>query len=281
MIGALDKLAKSIRPRWLSLSQHLFAGTAAAVARRSFSLGGLRGGSAKMSRIGRSGKGSKMNGKDMELSDGKHFVLASGNENKLREFTELLEPVGIAVEPADAEALVGVRETGASFVENALIKARAVCGHTSRPVIADDSGLVVPTLKGEPGVYSARYAGEEASDKDNNRKLLEQLMGHKDRGAYFYCIIVLMSRADDPCPLIFSGRWDGEIARSPSGQSGFGYDPLFYVRQFDQTAAEMGAQRKNAYSHRGRAARQLLLHLSQTRAGALVQAAVAGEQASP
>ncbi|MCA8837672.1 MAG: RdgB/HAM1 family non-canonical purine NTP pyrophosphatase [Proteobacteria bacterium] len=209
----------------------------------------------------------------MNDSNEKEIVIATGNKHKLREFGQLFEPFGLTVKPAERDWIAGVRETGASFVENALIKARAVSAHTNSIVVADDSGLVVEALGGAPGIYSSRYAGENSDDDANNRKLLDELADVADRRAYFYCAIVALRQVDDPCPSLFIGRWDGEIAISNNGQSGFGYDPLFYLAEHQQTAAQMSAEKKNSLSHRGRAVRQLLMQLCQAQSIELSRAA--------
>lgn len=155
---------------------------------------------------------------------------------------------------ADAE------ETGPSFVENALLKARHAAAASNLPAIADDSGLEVDALDGAPGIHSARYAGPEASDADNNRKLLEALknLPPEKRSARFQCLMVYLRHARDPTPLICQGTWEGRILEAPSGTSGFGYDPLFYVPGEDRASAELPPERKNRLSHRGQALRQLL-----------------------
>jgi len=191
-------------------------------------------------------------------------ILASNNKGKLRELGELLADQRIQVVPQREFDVPEVAEDGLSFVENAIIKARNASAHSGLPAIADDSGLEVDALAGEPGIYSARYAGEDAQDADNNRKLLEALADIPDekRTARFQCVMVFMRHAKDPTPLVCQGSWEGLILRSPRGANGFGYDPLFWVPGEAATAAELAAETKNAQSHRGKALRCLLEQLS-------------------
>jgi XTP/dITP diphosphohydrolase len=181
------------------------------------------------------------------------FILATTNPGKLAEYRELFADAPIAFEALDAAT--APEETGQSFVENALIKARHASASRGRPAIADDSGLCVAALGGAPGVRSARYAGPDASDRDNLEQLLAELEGVEPdrRDAFFHCVIVALSRPDDPAPVIASGRWNGRIAIEPSGAGGFGYDPVFYDPKLGMTAAELSAETKNAVSHRARA----------------------------
>lgn len=188
------------------------------------------------------------------------LVLASGNPGKLREIGTLLAPLSLEV---IAQGSLGVDEADEphdTFLENALAKARHASRATGLPTLADDSGLCVEALGGEPGVHSAYYAGREGGreerDARNNEKLLLNL--GEDRRAYYYCIMVLVQRADDPRPLIAEGFWRGEIARAPRGTNGFGYDPLFYLRALGKTAAELDPAQKNRLSHRGQALTKLL-----------------------
>ena len=188
----------------------------------------------------------------------KELLVASGNKGKLREFAELLDGVVETIlSPADFPGLPEVEEDGTTFEENALKKARSAAKFTGRPVLADDSGLVVDHLDGRPGVYSARYAGEGASDADNNARLLRELSGVPAgaRGAAFHCVIALC-RPDGSC-LTFDGALPGEILEAPRGGGGFGYDPLFLVPEYEQTLSELPLEVKNAISHRGRAMQQL------------------------
>lgn len=186
------------------------------------------------------------------------LVLASNNTKKAAELAALLAPLGIEVLPQSAFNVSEAEEPHLTFVENALAKARHAAAHTGLPAIADDSGLCVNALGGAPGVHSARFAGEPKSDARNNALLVERLAGCEDRSAYFYTAVVLVLHADDPRPLIADGEWHGLILDAPRGDRGFGYDPLFYVPELEQTAAELDAALKNALSHRGAAMRHLL-----------------------
>ncbi|MCC5812821.1 MAG: XTP/dITP diphosphatase [Ectothiorhodospiraceae bacterium] len=188
------------------------------------------------------------------------IVFASNNPGKVREVAELLRPTGLEVVPQSEYLVPDVEETGLSFVENAIIKARNACRHTGRPAIADDSGLEVDALDGEPGVISARYAGENASDEDNNTLLLAELAGvpEAERRARFQCVMVFMRTAEDPTPLICQGTWEGRILEAPQGEGGFGYDPLFFVPDSGCTAAQLDPAQKNQLSHRGQALRTLV-----------------------
>jgi len=186
------------------------------------------------------------------------LVVASGNAGKLREIGEILAPLAIEAMPQDAFGVSEAEEPHQTFVENALAKARHAARHTGLPALADDSGLCVAALGGEPGVHSARFAGEPKDDARNNALLVERLQGVADRSAHYACVMVLVRHADDPEPIIADGRWHGEIIDTPRGAGGFGYDPYFLVPSFGRTAAELGAAEKNAISHRGRALRRLL-----------------------
>lgn len=183
------------------------------------------------------------------------LVLASGNTGKLREFHQLLAPLGFDVRPQADFGVADVDETGLTFVENALLKAREASRLSGLPALADDSGLEVDALNGAPGIYSARYAGEPKSDARNNARLLTSLAevpeGH--RRARYWCVLVLLRHAEDPVPLIVQRSWEGEILPAPRGEGGFGYDPLFWLPDQDATAAELTAEQKNRLSHRGRA----------------------------
>ena len=191
-------------------------------------------------------------------------VLASSNPGKLSELRALLKPAGLQVVSQDALGVEPPEETGATFVENALIKARAACAATGLPALADDSGVVVDALGGAPGVRSARYAGEGASDADNLARLLEALagVGPPERGAAFVCAIVYLRHAQDPCPIVCEGVWRGRILDAPRGEGGFGYDPVFFVETLNRTAAELSRAEKNTVSHRGQALAQLLDRLA-------------------
>ena len=189
------------------------------------------------------------------------LVLASNNAGTLREFAQLLAPLGIDVLPQAHFNVPEVEEPHATFVENALTKARHAAAATGLPALADDSGICVSALGGAPGVWSARYAGEPKSDQRNNERLLADLAGKSDRRAHYVCVLALCRSADDPQPLIAEGEWHGEILPAPRGAGGFGYDPLFLVPELGCTSAELSAGEKNARSHRGIALRQLVERL--------------------
>jgi len=197
----------------------------------------------------------------------KTLVVASANPGKIREFEQILTPLGFALIPQSRLGIDEAEEPHATFVENALAKARHASRLSKRPAFADDSGICVGVLGGEPGVHSARYAdapsgaGREAQDARNNQKLVAALANAADRSAHYYCVIVLVRRADDPEPLIAEGRWHGQVIDTPRGSNGFGYDPYFYVPAFGRTAAELDAAEKNAVSHRGQALKQLVARL--------------------
>ena len=178
-------------------------------------------------------------------------ILASNNAKKIAELTPILARFGITIRPQRDYGIDEVAETGLTFVENALIKARHAAKQSGLPAIADDSGLCVPALGGAPGIYSARYSG--AGDDGNNRKLLAALENVADRRAYYVCLIVYLRHADDPLPLIAQGLWHGTIALDARGDGGFGYDPLFVPAGDSRTAAEYPVDEKNAVSHRARA----------------------------
>ena len=185
------------------------------------------------------------------------FVLASNNSGKLREFAPLFESMGLEVVAQRDFAVPDAEETGLSFIENAILKARHAAHATGRPAIADDSGLVVPALGGAPGIYSARYSG--GSETDNNAKLLSE-MGHlrgEDRAAFYVAVIAVVMSASDPLPIIAEGRWYGNISFELSGTGGFGYDPLFIPESSSCTAAEMSAAEKQTLSHRAKALKAL------------------------
>jgi XTP/dITP diphosphohydrolase len=188
----------------------------------------------------------------------KQLVLASSNPGKVREFSELLGPLGIEVVPQAGLGVPDAEEPHATFVENALAKARNASRHAKLPALADDSGICVATLDGEPGVHSARFAGEPKSDQRNNEKLVALLADRADRRAHYYCVVVLVRHADDPEPLIAEGRWCGEVIDTPRGAGGFGYDPYFLLPDLGRTAAELEPHEKHAVSHRGKALRRLL-----------------------
>jgi len=188
----------------------------------------------------------------------KKLVIASNNQGKLREINALLEPLAIEAVPQSDFNAGEVDEPYATFVENALAKARHASRCSGLPALADDSGICVSALGGAPGVASARYAGEPKSDERNNLKLIEALRNQSDRRAYYYCVIVVVRHADDPQPIIVDGSWYGEIADQPRGEGGFGYDPYFFVPEFGKTSAELTAAQKNRVSHRGQALAQLV-----------------------
>ncbi len=187
-------------------------------------------------------------------------ILATGNAGKLAEMSRLLEGWDVVAQSrfdfAEAE------ETGLTFVENAILKARHACLHGGLAAIADDSGLEVDALKGQPGIYSARYAGRGASDQENLDKLLSNMDQQTRRQARFRCVIVYMQHQHDPSPIICSGSWEGEIAWIPQGDNGFGYDPVFYLPALGKTAAQLSAEEKNQLSHRAAALQQLRQQLT-------------------
>lgn len=193
----------------------------------------------------------------------KTIVLASSNPGKLREFNQLLGGLQIEVLPQSHFKVVDAEETGLSFVENALLKARNAAQHTNLPALADDSGLEVDALRGAPGIYSARYAGMGASDAENLKKLLDQLrdVAPAQRTARFQCVLVYLRHALDPTPLICQGTWEGSILEVPRGSNGFGYDPVFYVPSHSCSAAELPPETKNSLSHRGQALRDLVARI--------------------
>jgi len=189
------------------------------------------------------------------------IVLASGNQGKLREFSAMFREhfadSGVTLIPQTELGVSDADETGLSFVENAILKARHACEVTGLPALADDSGIEVDALDGAPGIYSARYSG--AGDQSNNDKLLRELadVPEEKRTARFQCVLVYMRHAKDPTPQVFQGAWEGRILTSPAGDGGFGYDPLFYVPAEGVSAAELSKERKNLISHRGQAIQQL------------------------
>ncbi len=185
----------------------------------------------------------------------RRLVLASGNAGKIREIQALLKDLAVDLLSGSDRYVPEVQETGRTFVENAILKARHVAAQTKLPAIADDSGLVVDALGGAPGVCSARFAGVGVSDADNIAKLIDQIkpLPEDQRGARFICVIVSLQHAADPLPIIATGQWDGVISDTPRGTHGFGYDPIFYLPVHQCTAAELPAAVKNAESHRGRA----------------------------
>ncbi len=189
------------------------------------------------------------------------LVLASNNAGKLAEFSRLLFDLDVALVSQGSLKIQAAEENGLSFIENALIKARHAAQESGLPAIADDSGLTVDALGGAPGIYSSRFAGPNASDDDNNHKLLKNLVGCDERSARFCCALAYLRHAEDPFPILATGYWTGEILRSPRGTKGFGYDPIFFVPEIGLTAAEMLPTEKNSISHRARASEFLLSQL--------------------
>lgn len=192
----------------------------------------------------------------------KQLVLASNNAGKIAELTALLAPEDIEVIPQSAFNIDDAEETGTTFVENAIIKAKHAAKISGLPALADDSGLVVSALDGAPGVYSARYAGEPKSDARNNEKLLAAMRGKPDRQAAFVCVMALCLSDTHPLPIVAEGIWVGAIAQQEHGDGGFGYDPLFFVPSHGVTAAELDKVEKNRISHRGLALQSLLAELA-------------------
>ena len=191
------------------------------------------------------------------------IVLASSNPGKIREIQKLLECSDHEIVNQTEFGIGGAIENGNSFEANALIKARHASKQSALPAIADDSGLCVDCLNGEPGIYSARYAGENATDQQNINKLLENLKNVPavDRNAYFQCTVAMVMRADDPDPIICQGIWQGRISESPCGHNGFGYDPVFCIPEMNCTSAELDAETKNRVSHRALALSKLIVQL--------------------
>jgi len=193
------------------------------------------------------------------------IVLASGNAGKCREFQQVLQPAGVELTLQKSLGISDADETGLTFVENAIIKARHAAELSDMPALADDSGLEVDALRGAPGIYSARFSGSDATDAGNNEKLLKLLkdVPAPQRTARFHCVLVLMRHAADPTPLICQGSWGGRIIDAPRGNNGFGYDPLFFVDALNSTSAELTPETKNRVSHRGQALTLLLQALQQ------------------
>ncbi len=191
------------------------------------------------------------------------LVLASGNRKKLEEMNAILAPLDMTIVPQSDFDVPEAEETGLTFVENAILKARNAARHTGLPAIADDSGLEVDALNGAPGIYSARFSGVGASDAKNNALLVEMLGDLPDvpRTARYQALLVLMRHAEDPTPLVCQGSWEGEIVLEPRGEFGFGYDPHFQISGDGRTAAEMPSEEKNRVSHRARALQQLIAQL--------------------
>lgn len=193
------------------------------------------------------------------------LVLATGNQGKVKEMATLLSEFGFDVLAQSEFNVSSVAETGTTFIENAIIKARHAAKETGLPAIADDSGLEVDFLKGAPGIYSARYAGEDASDQDNLEKLLQAMtdVPEAQRTARFHCVLVLMRHENDPTPIVCHGKWEGKILTQAHGENGFGYDPIFYVPEDNCASAELDPIRKKQLSHRGKALSQLFDLLKQ------------------
>jgi XTP/dITP diphosphohydrolase len=189
------------------------------------------------------------------------LVVASSNAGKLRELRALLGALGIDVVAQDALGIAAAPEPHATFVENALAKARHAAAASGLPALADDSGLCVAALGGAPGVHSARFAGPGATDAANNAELLRRMAGVDDRRAHYTCVLVALWAADDPEPIVADARWHGEVLTAPRGAGGFGYDPLFFLASHGCTAAELAADEKNRISHRGLALRELARRL--------------------
>lgn len=194
----------------------------------------------------------------------KKIVLASGNQGKVREINQILAGLDIEVVPQSDFDVPEIEETGLTFVENAILKARNATKCTGLPAIADDSGLEVDALRGAPGIYSARYAGPDTDDSKNLQKVLQEMAGipEAERTARFQCLLVYMEHDLDPTPIICHGTWEGRITTAPAGENGFGYDPVFFVLEHGCTSAQLSAEEKNRLSHRGQALQCLLRALS-------------------
>ena len=188
------------------------------------------------------------------------IVLATGNQGKVKELSHLLAAHNIEIKPQSEFNVGEVAETGTTFVENAIIKARHACELTGLPAISDDSGIEVDALNGQPGIYSARYSGPDATAQKNLQALLNALIDtpEEKRTARYQCVIVFMRHAKDPTPLICQASWEGTLLTAPKGDGGFGYDPIFWVEAYQCTAAELTAEQKHAISHRGKAIRQFI-----------------------
>lgn len=195
------------------------------------------------------------------------IVLATGNQGKVREMSDLLADFGFEVLAQSEFNVVDADETGTTFIENAIIKARHAAKETGLAAIADDSGLEVDYLKGAPGIYSARFAGQGASDEENLNKLLKAMEGvpEEQRSARFHCVLVLMRHAEDPTPIVCHGKWEGRILTKAQGENGFGYDPIFYVPEDNCSSAQLEPARKKQLSHRGKALKTLFATLAEQR----------------
>ncbi len=201
----------------------------------------------------------------MEVSSIKNtIVFASGNAGKVREVGQLLQGLSVDVLSQSKFNVPEIEETGLTFLENSILKARNAAKHTGLPAIADDSGIAVDVLQGRPGIYSARFAGVGASDEDNLKKLIEMIkpFPEEHRTARFICSMVYLRHENDPTPIIAQGVWEGQLVLDPKGENGFGYDPMFYVSSQQCTSAELTSEIKNTLSHRGQALRKLLEKLS-------------------
>lgn len=194
----------------------------------------------------------------------KKLVIASGNTGKLREFAELLKPLDFSVQTQAELGVPDVAETGTTFVENAIIKARNAAEHSGLPALADDSGIEVDALDGQPGVYSSRFSGPDANDDKNNALLIERLKAvpEAQRTARYRAVLVYMKHAKDPAPIICEGSWEGLIQLTPQGDNGFGYDPYFYLPEQGCTSAMLTKEQKNQISHRGKALKLLLARMA-------------------
>jgi len=193
----------------------------------------------------------------MTATGARRLVLASDNAGKLAELQALLQPLQVEVLPQRVFGVVGAAEPHPTFLENALAKARHAAQATGLPALADDSGICCAALDGAPGVRSARFAGDGASDAQNNAELVARLARAADRSAHYVCVVVVVRAPQDPEPIVAEGRWHGHIVTQPRGVNGFGYDPHFWVDELKMTAAELAPERKNSLSHRGQAMRQL------------------------
>lgn len=195
----------------------------------------------------------------------KQLVLATGNQGKVKEMADLLSAFGFDVKAQSEFNVSDVAETGTTFIENAIIKARHAAKETGLPAIADDSGLEVDALNGQPGIYSARYSGPDATDQKNIDKLLEAMkdVPEEQRTARFHCVLVLMKHENDPTPLVCHGKWEGRILTKPKGTNGFGYDPVFFVPEENCASAELEATKKKSLSHRGKALKALFAALEE------------------
>lgn len=200
------------------------------------------------------------------MTENKKILLASNNQGKIREMNSLFKDLAIKIIPQSDLNIKSAQETGLSFVENAIIKARNAALHGGVPAIADDSGLEVPAINNKPGIYSARYAGINSSDDDNVNKLIEDIkpLKKQERIAYFVCVLVYMRDANDPVPIISQAKWEGQLITERKGVNGFGYDPIFFVPTHNCTSAELSEEVKNKISHRGMALRLLAKSMQKT-----------------